>query len=97
MKFDFFFFLAFAMQLLVVVSSSEDPEFWLTVAAIPIIVFILLLSGYWVRRESIAGMIFVLVCFVNTESLAILTKIKDHIRGRSCLLHLQIGQNIFRQ
>jgi hypothetical protein len=61
MKFDFFFFLGFAMQLLVVVVGTADPEFWLTVAAIPIIVFILFLSGYWARRENTVGMIFVIV------------------------------------
>lgn len=65
MKFDFFFFLAFAIQLLVVVVSSRgDSEFWLTVAAIPIIIFILLLSGYWVRRENKVGMCFVLLLYL---------------------------------
>lgn len=61
MKFDFFFFLAFVMQLLVVVVGQTDPEFWLTVAAVPVIVSILLLSGYWVSRENIMGMAFVVV------------------------------------
>lgn len=99
MKFDFFFFLAFAMQLLVVVvSSSDDPEFWLTVASIPIIVFILLLSGYWVRRESVAGMVFVLVRNSKAQNKSnTLTNSQGHLCSRSRLLHLQTGQNIFRQ
>ena len=49
------------MQLLVVVVGQTDPEFWLTVAAIPVIVAILLLSGYWVSRENIMGMVFIVV------------------------------------
>ena len=61
MKFDFYFFLGFAMQLLIVITSQTDVEFWLTIAAIPIVIFVLLMSGYWVRRESLPGMIIVIV------------------------------------
>ena len=62
-EYYFFFFLAFAIQLLVVVvQGNDDSEFGLTIAAIPIIVVILIASGYWVRRENKIGMAFVLVC-----------------------------------
>ena len=60
MKFDFYFFLGFAVQLLIVL-QTYDAEFWLTIAAIPIIIFVLLMSGYWVRRENKPGMVLVIV------------------------------------
>ena len=54
------------MQLLVVVVDNQyDVEFWLTVAAIPIVIVVLLLSSYWVRQESIVGMILVMVCLTK--------------------------------
>lgn len=68
MKFDFYFFLGFAMQLLIVIPNENDPEFWLTVAAVPIVIVILLLSGYWVRRENMPGMILVIVSFSSLFS-----------------------------
>ncbi|GAM83102.1 hypothetical protein ANO11243_010880 [Dothideomycetidae sp. 11243] len=57
LKFDFFFFLSFTVQFLVVVKSIKNTEFGLTVAALPVTVIILILAGYWTRRESKTGMI----------------------------------------
>jgi len=61
LKFDFFFFLAFTVQFLVVVSNTTDTEFYLTIAAIPITIILLLLAGYWTRKESVVGMILTIV------------------------------------
>ena len=93
MKFDFYFFLGFAMQLLIVITSQTDVEFWLTIAAIPIVIFVLLMSGYWVRRESLPGMIIVIVGF-STPSFELLLICADHLRCWPRLLLLQARPNL---
>lgn len=63
LKFDFFFFLSFTVQFLVVVVDTKDVEFSLTIAALPITVILLILAGWWTRRENKIGMIFIIILY----------------------------------
>lgn len=70
LKFDFFFFLGFTVQFLVVVSSSKhDAEFYLTIIAVPVTIIILVFAAWFVRRESTAGMIVIIVSFAKDAPL----------------------------
>lgn len=44
-----------------IVTNKTNVEFALTLAAIPVTIVILLLAGYWTRKESQPGMIVIIV------------------------------------
>ncbi|CCU77934.1 unnamed protein product [Blumeria hordei] len=60
LKFDFFFFLGFTVQFVVIVTGLADAEYALTIAAIPLTVLILTMAGFWTRRENKIGMVVTL-------------------------------------
>lgn len=71
LKLDVFFFFGFSLQFLMMILKSYDPEFWLTILALPLTLIILLLAIYGVRNENkhfmfafIAGLLIAMVYFI---------------------------------
>lgn len=60
LKFDFFFFVSFSVQFLVVVAGTSYIELGLTLAVLVLTIPVLFLAGYWTRRESVVGMCLVI-------------------------------------
>lgn len=65
LKFDFFFFLGFIVQFVVVVAEKNDPEFALTIVTIPITIAILLAAAYFTRKENKPGMVCVIILYLG--------------------------------
>ncbi|KAI1006506.1 hypothetical protein K3495_g1711 [Podosphaera aphanis] len=63
LKFDFFFFLGFTVQFVVIVTGLADAEYALTIAAIPVTVFILTMAAFWTRRENKLGMLITIFLY----------------------------------
>lgn len=51
LKIDVFFVLGFCIQFLVLVINKDDPEFAVTIAALPVAIIILIFAAYAVRKE----------------------------------------------
>jgi len=65
LKFDFFFFLGFTVQFVVIVTGKTDVEFGLTLAAIPVTILILFLAAVFTRRENTFGMCAVITLYIG--------------------------------
>ncbi|KIV97033.1 hypothetical protein, variant [Exophiala mesophila] len=68
LKFDFFFFLGFTVQFVVIVTRQQNVEFALTIAAIPVTILILLAAAWFVRKENLWGTIGVIVSSPHLRS-----------------------------
>ena len=65
LKFDFFFFLGFTVQFVVIVTGYTDAEMYATIAAIPVTILILLAAAYFTRHENKVGTWSVIVLYVG--------------------------------
>ncbi|KNE58551.1 hypothetical protein AMAG_04117 [Allomyces macrogynus ATCC 38327] len=61
LKVDVFFMMAFSVQYLVLVLRAEDYEFGVTIAAVPLTLFTILVAVYGLRRESKKLMVVFLI------------------------------------
>jgi NADH:ubiquinone oxidoreductase subunit 6 (subunit J) len=82
LKFDFFFFLAFTVQFLVVVKNTSHIELGLTAAALVITFILLFLAAFWVRRESVAGMIVVITVYFIALAYFLFKLIRMYVADR---------------
>ncbi|KAF5021592.1 hypothetical protein F66182_6374 [Fusarium sp. NRRL 66182] len=68
LKFDFFFFLGFIVQFVVIVAEKGDPEFALTIVTIPVTILILLAAAFFTRRENKIGMVCIIILYLGALS-----------------------------
>ena len=82
---------------MVVVVGVKDVEFALTIAAIPVTILILIMAGYFTRKESFSGMIVIIVSIAGLEGrrLHLLTLLGSvPLLWRNGLLPLQARPNV---
>ena len=96
LKFDFFLFIGFTIQFVVIVVKRDDIEFWLTIAAIPVTILILIMAGIFTRRENRLGMASVIVrhIFENKLSNRFANRLSDALLRCPGLLPIQTRPHV---
>lgn len=86
LKFDFFFFFGFIIQLWV---NGKVKDYVLTIGSMPATFVILIASTWFMRRENRAAMIVVLVSYsIGCSGTSCLTKVPDLSRRTPRILYL---------
>jgi hypothetical protein len=49
----------------VIIISIIDPEFGITIAAIPLTIILLIFCAWSVRHEKVNGMVIAIICFIG--------------------------------
>ncbi|KAI9592135.1 hypothetical protein BDF19DRAFT_452416 [Syncephalis fuscata] len=68
LKLDFFFFMGFGIQLLVLAIDSQVYEYVLTIAALPISLLAIMMANYALKREKKKTMRVVFVCLLAASA-----------------------------
>ncbi|KAK5134614.1 hypothetical protein LTR08_006270 [Meristemomyces frigidus] len=83
LKFDFFFFLGFTVQFLVVVTHTSQAEKIITIVAIPVLIALLFFAAYCVRRESVIGHSAIIVVYFGAMAYFIFKLVRMYDSSRS--------------
>ena len=100
LKFDFFFFLGFAVQLLAVAAGPQGlpvgkTELYLTISAVPLATALLVLAAWVVKHESRKGQVCIVVAYMIAitvfGTLTMLLLIASVVVGLKCRKNFGTG------
>lgn len=74
--------------------SKADPEFALTIAAVPVTICILFLAGHFTRRESLAGMLAVITLFFAGLAYFLFKLVRMYQHTERALLYLPARRSL---
>ena len=73
--------MGFIVQFVVIVTKTDDPEFYLTIVTIPVTILILLAAAFFTRRENKPGMIAVIILYLGGLSYFIFKLVRIYQPG----------------
>ncbi|KAJ3020971.1 hypothetical protein HKX48_009444 [Thoreauomyces humboldtii] len=80
LKLDIFFVLGFGIQFLVLVIQPSDPEFAITIAAIPIMLVVFVVAAYGLKRENVWMMRLFCLGLLAAVAYFIFKLVRIHVR-----------------